>query len=198
MRRSVMKDSEKGFLGWNWIKKQLDKFYGEKRLRNRALFLTTFKTGGRITEVLSLKRSNFTHDQDYIIINGMMKEKDKERKTYRPIKIPKKEPLNQEWITWVNSSRNYLFPSTELDDKPLSRIRAYQIITRTGTYPHFLRSQRSSMEIEFYGIEPNRLVDLRQWKTDRMVRVYASASSQKQAEEKMLEKFKEPLSRSNP
>jgi len=189
MRRSVTKDSELGFLGFDWIEKQLDKYYGQKRLRNRALFLTTFKTGGRITEVLNLKRSMFTHDQNYIIINGMMKEKDKDRNTYSPIKIPKKEPLNQEWIDWRNSSRNLLFPSPTKDNKPLSRIRAYHIITKTGTYPHFLRSQRSSMEIKYYGINPSDLVSLRQWKTDKMVKVYASAETRQQAQEKMLDKF---------
>jgi len=193
MRRSVMKDSEKGFLGWKWIEDQLNKFYGEKRLRNRALFLTIFKTGGRITEVLSLKRSNFTQDQDYIIVKDMMKEKDKDTQTYQPIKIPKAEPLNKEWIKYINTIKyidDYLFPSSKKNDKPLSRIRAYQIITKIGTYPHFLRSQRSSMEIRYYKIHPSLIQDLRQWKTPDMVKYYASAESRRTAQEQMLEKFK--------
>lgn len=197
-RRSVTKDSEKGFLGWNWIENQLDKYRGQKAQRNRALFLTIFKTGGRINEVLSLKRSNITQDEDYIIVVNMMKEKDSEYETYFPLKIPKKEPLNKEWVDWINQSRSWLFPSSKKDDKPLSYIRAYQIITKRGTYPHFLRSQRSSMEIAYYKIKARDLVDSRQWKTDRMVKVYASAEARQQIHDQMLEKFREPLSLSNP
>lgn len=188
-RRSVTKDSELGFLGWKWIEKQLAKYTTVKRLRNRALFLTYFKTGGRACEVLELKRSMFTQDKDYIIIQEMMKEKDKDRSTYQPIKIPKQEPLNEEWITWINTQKNYIFPSPQNRDKPIKYVTAYKIIAKTGTYPHFLRSQRSSMEIRYYKIDPSQLVSLRQWKTDKMVWVYASAETRQQAQEKMLEKF---------
>ena len=190
MRRSVTKDSEKGFMGFNWIEQQLNKFTGEKRQRNRALFLTIFKTGGRISEVLSLKRINFTQDENYFIIKDMKKEKDKDNETYQPIKIPKQEPLNEEWIQWINSKSNYLFPSSKKNDKPLSRIRAYKIISKIGTYPHFLRSQRSSCDISYYGIEAHNLQYLRQWKTPEMIQVYAGAEARQQAQDKMLEKFK--------
>jgi len=191
-RRSVTKDSELGFLGFDWIKKQLDKYNGKpKAQRNRALFLTYFKTAGRACESLQLKRSNFTHDENYIIIKDMVKEKDKDSKTYQLIKIPKLEPLNKEWINWINQCKkdSYVFPSPTKKDQPLSYIRIYQIITKTGTYPHFLRSQRSSMEIAFYKIHPNLIQDLRQWKTSEMVQVYASAETRRTAQEKMLEKY---------
>lgn len=192
-RRSVTKDSEKGFLGWSWIEEQLAKYTGIKARRNRALFLTYFKTGGRACEVLNLKRGMFTVDQDYIIINDMMKEKDSENKTYQPIKIPRQEPLNKEWINYINSIKyvnDYIFPSPSKDNKPMSYDNAYRIITKTGTYPHFLRSQRSSMELRFYNISPHQLKTLRQWKTDSMVEIYAAAEVREQAQEKMLEKFK--------
>lgn len=188
-RRSVTKDSELGFLGWKWIAEQLNKFKTEKARRNRALFLTIFKTGARINEVLSLQRSNFIQEGNHIVIIDMMKEKDKDNKTYLPIRIPKQEPFNAEWIMWINDRQNWLFPSPNKEDKSLSYIRAYQIITSTGTYPHFLRSQRSSMEMEYYNINPDQIVALRQWKTDKMKYVYARGSIKKQAEEKMLEKF---------
>ena len=72
VRRSVEKDVTR-FVGWTRLHELIAEVPQYNFKRNQALFVTTFLTGGRIEEVLQLRKSNFKVNKDTqeIIVNDM-------------------------------------------------------------------------------------------------------------------------------
>jgi integrase len=136
--------------GKTWPYKTQPDFY---HARDRALMSLLYLTCGRITEVLSLKKSQFMLDMDpdFVIITDMIvvKRKKKARKTM-PIRdevpLPKRGPLAK----FTKLVLDYL-AMLEGEDVKLfmfGRRRAWQIVRYvTGYWCHFFRSQGES----YYG-----------------------------------------------
>lgn len=85
-RRSIGLDEIPQFIGWEKLLSLIDAcnhldydvYYRDYCIeRDKALIATLFETGGRIGEVLALKRENFNFDAhaDYCIVSGMLLEK---------------------------------------------------------------------------------------------------------------------------
>lgn len=66
-RRSVANEEEP-FLGWDKMVSLCNRLFGDK---NKVLLATIFLTGGRITEVLNLRKSNFYISSDSITVKNM-------------------------------------------------------------------------------------------------------------------------------
>lgn len=73
-RRSVEQDVTR-FVGFNKLKTLAQKVPEYNFARNEALFTTIFLTGGRINEVLPLRKRNFAVKDDEVIVTDMPLEK---------------------------------------------------------------------------------------------------------------------------
>jgi integrase len=157
--RLNVKDYVESFCGWDPLK-QLVSYAGNQR--NQAFISSLFLTGGRVSEVLSLKRQNFEIRQaeGIIIVRNMKLLKryrkvkevkvngqkkwitEKLFKTRNPFPISTHEPLTPMLLEWLNQTEDYLFPSPYKIEKPLSRFWAYKLIRKIDkTIPQKLREQ---------------------------------------------------------
>jgi len=125
--------------------------------RDRALLSLLYLTCGRITEVLSLRKSQFVFDEDpdFIIVANMIvvKRKKKQRKA-PPIRaevpLPREGPLAK--LTELVDEYLRLLPE---DAKLFSfgRRRAWQIVKHiTGKWCHYFRSQGESWYGKIYDV----------------------------------------------
>ncbi len=211
VRRSVEHDVTQ-FDGWQQLYKMCRKL---ELGRDQALFAATFSTGGRIREVLNLRKENFEvgyENGKYLLVKNMMLEKrylktseyvewietlpanrlrrlykfDNEKKqfsrrrfetekikAYRsPFVMPMTEPFIPLFLNQIESADPFLFKGRD-GDKPLTRWAAYKIIVKTGTYPHYLRGQRASCLIAFYGMTMESMMEWMGWEEIGTARHYA-------------------------
>lgn len=85
--------------------------------------------------------------------------------------FPKQEPLANLLVEWVENAKYYLFPG--YSNSQLSYIRAYQILTSIGIYPHWLRGQRASCIVSFYGLIMEEMMEWFGWEELSTARDYA-------------------------
>ncbi|MEM3666669.1 MAG: hypothetical protein QW222_06275, partial [Candidatus Bathyarchaeia archaeon] len=125
-------------------------FLPESWKRERAFISALFLTGGRVSEVLSLKVENFEirRAEGLIIVRGMPLFKryrkieetqsldgkkrwitERLEKTRKPFPILLNEPLTPILLGWLTiQGKGLLFPSSYRKGKPLSRFWAYKFI----------------------------------------------------------------------
>jgi integrase len=149
--RLNVKDFVEEFVGWTAIMQLFGMLYDK---RDKSFFAYLFLTGGRATEVLALRKSNFEvrPDKNAVLVRNMKLLKRykkiselvkadgskgwvteklvKFRKTF-PIML--NEPLTPILLEWVESQDDLLFPSPRgVNDKgealPLTRGWAYKLI----------------------------------------------------------------------
>jgi len=120
--------------------------------REQAFLSALFLTGGRVSEVLALKKSMFEirKRERVIVVRNMpllkryrkieeIKDEqgrrkwvtEKLQKTRKPFPIPLKEPLTPYLLNWIEAipeEEGLLFPSPYRVGKPLSRFWAYHVI----------------------------------------------------------------------
>jgi len=173
--------------------------------RDQALIAALFLTGGRVNEVVSLRKNNFNfqEDPDAIIVTDMPKEKsfrklgeyvengkkrwitEKVDATRRDFPILKNEALVPYLTSWLNQTEDYLFFSPQRNRNHLTRIRAYQIVknisNRVGEeiWPHWFRSQRASQLASEYGFELHALIDFFDWKDVETALTYSRLGAKK-------------------
>jgi len=124
------------FCGWKSLLGLLGKCTIEIE---RALIATLFETGGRASEVLSLRSDQFVDKGTYILILGMpvLKQKDPEKQR-RNVPMLKSEPLINPMMEWVKERDGLLFPYKY--DWLYKRVR---LINREW-WPHRFRGERAS------------------------------------------------------
>jgi len=115
--------------------------------REKAFLSTLFLTGGRVSEVLALRKNNFEirREEGLIKVQGMpllkrykkiAKAKDGKRKwiterlikTRKPFPILFSEPLTSFLLSWLDKCEGLLFPSPYKEGEPLTRFWAYKKI----------------------------------------------------------------------
>jgi len=143
------------------------------RKRDKALIATLFLTGGRVSEVLMLKKNNFDFDNEEAKRNNAFLVKDmkllkhytvkgKPRYVTRTFPIWYDEPLVQYLPEWLLEIEDYLFPSGKEKNRPMTRYRASQIISdlgkhrdiRTHINPSWFRFQREHYLVKEKGFSP--------------------------------------------
>jgi integrase len=184
-------------MGW---KKLAELISEAKSSRDKAFIASLFLTGGRVSEVLQLKRENFEvrKEEGLILVRAMPKLKQYKklgsyvdeggrnrweteriigyRKTF-PILLA--EPLSPILIEWIEKSDNYLFKSP-YNDGPLSRVWAYCLLRELGDpdnlklWPHRFRAERASQLADDYGYEVLDLKEYFGWAKLEQAAHYAS------------------------
>lgn len=172
-KRSV--EIVESFCGWDRLVELLQKC---SQKRDKALVSALFETGGRVSEVLQLRKDNFVVQEPYVIVkampvlkrykkvgervdkNGRKRWVTERKNAYRTFPIHMKEPLCPTLIDHVeNSNPNRLFN--------LSRIHAYRIVRKLDDeiFPHWFRAQRASQLALEYGFSVHDLIDFFSWKS---------------------------------
>jgi integrase len=140
-QRGVYKDV-RGFCGWSFLLT----FVKKTPLPYRGFIATLFETGGRISEVLRLRKRHFHFDlhPDIIVVDGMpvIKKykkigeiKDPSRKSgkrwttekledTRTFPIKKADPLTTYLVSHLERSKDYLFS--------MNRLEAFRLIRSVG------------------------------------------------------------------
>ncbi|MDH5448428.1 MAG: site-specific integrase [Candidatus Bathyarchaeota archaeon] len=173
--------------------------------RDRALVAILFLTGCRAEEVARLRKSMFSFDEEWIYGKGIPvvkswryidnkktreekqargeKPRTKSLQKTREIVFPRREPLSELLIEWLDQVQDYLFPSKfHRHRKHLSPIRAYQIVTdlakRTGfdMWPHRIRSERASQLGSEYGYRTRDIMRFFAWESEKTARRYVHES----------------------
>ncbi|MFH0850563.1 MAG: site-specific integrase [Candidatus Bathyarchaeota archaeon] len=173
--------------------------------RDQALIAALFLTGGRVSEVVPLRKNNFSlqDEPDAIIVTDMPREKsfrkigetiengkkkwvtEKVEVIRRDFPILKNEALVPILTSWLEETEDYLFPSPAKHRAHLTRVRAYQIVTNLGKrcgeeiWPHWFRSQRASQLAAEYGFELHALIDFFDWKDVETALTYSRLGAKK-------------------
>jgi len=163
----------------------------------QALISVLFETGGRVGEVLSLRKSNFILSHPEVILVMKMpvlkryekvekipdqtkksgyRWKTKKKEDYRTIPIPRNSPLVPYILGYLNKlkSDELLFPFT--------RQTAFNYIRKIGKrldkdlelYPHWFRAQKASYLASVHDYDVFSLKEFFKWKDDKMAEFYAS------------------------
>jgi len=206
-RRSVEDLARKKFCGWNVLLEMIDacddptrynpQDYPLMKERDKALLAAIFETGGRLSEVLQLRKEMFSIGEEWISVKGMpvlkhfrrIKDDDgntvktKTIKTTREFTFRRAEPLAEILVAWIDLyATNYLFPSKTKKRKTLSYQRAYQIVTEIGKkigfdcFPHRLRSERASQLCSEYGYQLQTVMDFMAWESIKVAKDYVHSS----------------------
>jgi len=85
--------------------------------------------------------------------------------------LPLDEPFVALLLAKLEITNEFLFPGYRA--KHLSYSRAYQIITKVGIYPHWLRAQRASCLISFYRMTMEEMMEWMGWEELSTARHYA-------------------------
>lgn len=182
-KRSVKEIIE--FCGWPYL---VDLIKRAKSLRDAALIATLFLTGGRISEVLSLRRKDFdlTVEPEVIVLRRMMISKrhkkigehivNGEKKwitekilAYRSFAIRKDELIAPALLSYLEtlSPDDILFP--------FSRQWAHKIVRDlSGQWPHWFRAQRACQLAEDHDLDINSLMEFFKWRDQKTAMQYTN------------------------
>lgn len=164
-----------------WSDEKVEAYRRRLVRRDQALIATLFETGGRVIEVLRLRRRNFSFDGRWIRVTGMqvVKRFRKDKRTGKTIpvystrgrfSIPIDEPLVPYMVSWVKEQKDFIFPSPKKDRDHLSTVRAYQIVNSIGErlgvhlYDHWFRAQRACQLAEELNFSLHELLEFFSWK----------------------------------
>lgn len=176
------------FIGWSKLKEVIQ---AANYPRNKLLILTVFKTGGRISEVLSLTQNNFDFNSssNSIIIRDMKLSKNKSINSRGNFPVLLKEPLTDQWlelyrkiISWGQLSKypNYPLFSGNNNRQPMTRQAAHLIMSHAGEKAglnvgcHYFRGQRASQLAEEYDFDEFDLNKFFGWTRKGQASRYAS------------------------
>lgn len=120
------------FCGWNFLARLINEcentpyqYSVEKhRRRDRALVVTAFLTGGRISEVLMLRKSNFEFQDERIIVKDMaLLKRFKKTKEYLDMVEGKEQPTGPYGHLYHWSHKYEAWIKRRFDTKPVVKIR---------------------------------------------------------------------------
>jgi integrase len=193
VKKHKVKEDVREFCGYDFLIK-LTETLGHPLYK--ALVALLFETGGRISEVLNLRKSNFVKQKNYLEIREIPVLKryrkiekisdtskksgfhwiTEKRREFRSIPIPLSSPLIFYIIEYIQKLKD--------DEKlfPITRQTAFNKIRQAGKvldknlelYPHWFRAQKASQLASEYGFDVFGLQEFFKWVDSDMARHYAS------------------------
>jgi len=164
-KRSCDTDIER-FCGWNALSNLVESC---KNSAQQLLVLSLFKTGGRISEVLSLDREMFDVQEKFVIVSGMPVLKVR-RPMMRTFPIFRKERLTEELIDLLpHDGKLFTF----------KRCKAYKDIVSINQdwWPHKFRGERASQLVADYNFDTLKLMQFFEMQTPSTPTHYAKMST---------------------
>lgn len=129
---------------------------------HRTLFVLSYLTAGRVNEVLDLTFDQFKMEtrlgRRVLTIYHMLNEKHRSRhsKTFH-IPLDRESKLIGLMLPYLNSRKGkHIF-------RFHSRQRAWQILTKIGFFPHYLRHIRLTHLVTIYGLSDQLLIKFAGW-----------------------------------
>lgn len=179
-----------------WPQDKKEEYLRNLIKRDQALIATCFLTGGRIIEILRLRKMHFSTSEQFIRVTGMETvkryKKDKTSGETSPVytdrgrfSIPMDELLVPFMMKWVEETEDYLFPSPSKTRDHITTVRAYQIVRGIGNrlglhlYDHWFRAQRACQLAEEYDFEVQMLLNWFNWKHVETAMRYSKLSTRK-------------------
>lgn len=166
-----MERDVEGFCGWDFL---IEIMEAKQPNLSRGLFSALFVTGGRINEVLSLRKEqvDFNIHPGIIVIHSMVVIKRKKEIGYRTFPIKRAEPVTPYFEEYVrNCNQNKLFPICDTTawkyakkvgkevNKPVPMSRFHS----SDLYLHWFRAQRTCQLREEYDFDDLALKDFFGW-----------------------------------
>jgi len=143
---------------------------------HKKVFCFLFETGGRVSEVITLKRRQFRHNEYSVVVDKMPVFKYRLRKGVRKnvtrdvfIRRDRLNPLAEDLIDFVDEcGTSFIFPrrtsltSEIVPGKHTSRVRIYNLTTEISKdlFPHWFRSMRASFLVY---VRRFNIFELKQW-----------------------------------
>lgn len=146
--------------------------------RYRAFFCLMYITGGRISEILPLKRENLEvtrrKGRDVFIVR-MPNRKNKTVK-HKEIMIPLDVNIERKFVREIMIYANNFYPDDNLFEFCKSSAQKY-CATKYHMNPHILRGIRATHLAVNYGFNEQELVRMMGWTDSRPARFYVSMRS---------------------
>lgn len=182
-KRKNVYDEVTEFIGWDYLVELVEKC---ENLRDQGLISSLFLTGGRVSEVLALRKKMIMKDPPHFVIRAAPV-----LKRFKKIDHYFDDEGNKHWITKaISAYRTFPFP----DDEPLvpyfvefletvednlfniGRVRSYQIVKKldSNLFNHWFRAQRASQLAFEYGFDVHDLVEWFNWKDIETALHYSS------------------------
>jgi len=144
--------------------------YKETRLRNRALFILTYLTAGRISEVLNLRKTDlcgeYRQDRKILLIRMINRKNRNKRFKELPLPVDKEGillDLLNEYLK-ILKGNDLLFESSWKVGECISRLHAYRILRRyTGFNCHWLRHLRLTHLVVNHDFNEQLLIRFAGW-----------------------------------
>jgi site-specific recombinase XerD len=163
------------FCGWDYLLKLVKKC---RREVDKALISALFETGGRVSEVLELRKDNFVVQEPFLIVKAMpvlkrykkigeyrdktgrIKWRTERKMAYRTFPIHMEEPLCRLLLGYLSK-----IPDGKLFH--IGRTQVYRIVRKLdeNIFPHWFRAQRASQLALEYGFDVHDLIDFFNWKS---------------------------------
>lgn len=192
------------FCGWKPLLKLAETARRKGGSLSKGFVVTAFLTGGRVSEVLALKRDNFEIQDKLVVVRGMRVLKrwkkildsggpfvdskgrcfrTERMRLHRSFAFRRDEPLIPILLRFLNGRSGLLFLSPH--GGHLSRKWAYARVREAGEpfkdefglrnlYPHWFRAQRASQLASEYGFNLKELLDFFEWKNLETANRYAA------------------------
>jgi integrase len=187
-RRSVEFDGEP-WVGWSRL---LGYYNHAPTDRHRDVFALAFETGGRASEIVELKPSNFSITEEAIRVDAMVVRKYKSRRMQRSFLINRKDDRLAEALVKLveGCDTEFLLPryaplakkEIKIANSHIGATRLYQLVAEISPeiWPHWLRSQRASYFVFEKNANPYQLADWFKWKSMDTPLRYVKQSLQEQ------------------
>jgi len=169
--------------------------------RDQAIIAALFLTGGRVNEVVPLRKANFEIHPRSLHVKNMrvlkhykktgsyMDQDGKKRYITEPVEMTRgtiaiqlKEPLVPILTSWLAEVDDYLFESPAKNRSHISGNWAYKIVRKVGrrrgleVWPHWFRSQRASQLVVEWKFDIHKLADWFKWTKIDTARIYTKLS----------------------
>ena len=130
----------------------------------KCLFILTYLTGGRISEVIPLIRTNFEKiyfkERERLNINMINRKNRRRHKKTISIPYDKEGQFVDDILPYINSRGNRLFTFN-------TPRRGHQIISKIGMNPHWLRHIRLTHLVTIYGLNEQQVIRFAGWSDGR-------------------------------
>jgi len=177
---------------WIGFDKLLDYYNQSSTDEHKKIFCALFETGGRVSEVIQLKKEMFEWNAEALNILKMSVLKYRKHKT-RDVLIPRDDldPLVEDLISFVEDCKTeYLFPRRTpltgalIPDKHASRTWMYLKVREISDdlWDHWFRAMRASYFVYVRKFDPFDLQEWFEWKSMDMAGHYVKVTQREIAD----------------